>query len=125
MSSSRDHRPRGYSRWGRRHLATRVGDLIDSSKPELPVERLLSAIMRTAVIDGLIRSSPCKVDDAGTERAAERPIATIAEVEAFENAMPEHLRFIIPRATWCQLRRGEILGDETQGHRCDARDNQH
>jgi len=72
--------------------------------------RLLSSIMRTAVIDGLILSSPCKVDGAGTERAAERPIATIAEVEALENAMPEHLRFIVPLATWCQLRRGEILG---------------
>jgi hypothetical protein len=33
--------------------------------------RLLSSIMRTAVIDGLILSSPCKVDGAGTERAAE------------------------------------------------------
>ena len=72
--------------------------------------RPLSSIMRTAVIDGLILSSPCKVDGAGTERAAERPIATIAEVEALENAMPEHLRLIVPLATWCQLRRGEILG---------------
>ncbi|MHB2029266.1 MAG: tyrosine-type recombinase/integrase [Acidimicrobiales bacterium] len=72
--------------------------------------RLLSSIMRTAVIDGLILSSPCKVDGAGTERAVERPIATIAEVEALENAMPEHLRLIVPLATWCQLRRGEILG---------------
>lgn len=72
--------------------------------------RLLSSVMRTAVVDGLILASPCKVDGAGTERAAERPIATIAEVEALANAMPEHLRLIVPLATWCQLRRGEILG---------------
>ena len=72
--------------------------------------RLLSSIMRTAVIDGLILSSPCKVDGAGTERAAERPIATVAEIEELTKAMPEHLRLVVPLATWCQLRRGEILG---------------
>ena len=72
--------------------------------------RLLSSIMRTAVVDGLILTSPCKVDGAGTERAAERPIATVEEVEALAAAMPEHLRVIVLMATWCQLRRGEILG---------------
>jgi integrase len=72
--------------------------------------RLLSSIMRTAVIDGLILSSPCKVEGAGTERAAERPIASVAEIEALTVAMPEYLRLIVPLATWCQLRRGEALG---------------
>jgi len=72
--------------------------------------RLLSTVLRTAVVDGLIVSSPCKVDGAGAERAAERPIATVEEVEALAAAMPDHLRLIILMATWCQLRRGEILG---------------
>jgi integrase len=72
--------------------------------------RLLSSIMRTAVVDGLILSSPCKVDGAGTERAAERPIASVAEIEALTSAMPEHLRLLVSLATWCQLRRGEALG---------------
>src|ERR1035437_7940469 len=72
--------------------------------------RLLSTIMRTAVVDGLILTSPCKVDGAGTERAAERPMATIAEIEALSTAMPERLRLVVLLATWCQLRRGEILG---------------
>jgi integrase len=72
--------------------------------------RLLSSIMRTAVVDGLVLSSPCKVDGAGTERPAERPVATIAEVEALVSAMPEHLQSIVLLATWCQLRRGEMLG---------------
>jgi integrase len=72
--------------------------------------RLLSSIYRTAVVDGVILSSPCKVDGGGAERPAERPIATVAEVEALEAAMPEHLRAMVPLATWCQLRRGEILG---------------
>ena len=72
--------------------------------------RLLSSIMRTAVTDGFISTSPCKVDGAGTEHAAERPIATVDEVGLLASAMPEHLRIVVLLATWCQLRRGEILG---------------
>ena len=72
--------------------------------------RLLSSIMRTAVADGYLSTSPCKVEGAGTERAAERPIASAIEVDKLAKSMPEHLRIIVPLATWCQLRRGEILG---------------
>ncbi len=66
--------------------------------------------MRTAVADGFISTTPCKVEGAGTEHAAERPIATVDEVEMLSRAMPEHLQIIVLLATWCQLRRGEILG---------------
>jgi integrase len=72
--------------------------------------RLLSAIFSTAVVDGLVATSPCKVAGAGVERPAERPVATIQEVMALEVAMPEHLRLIVVLATWCQLRRAELLG---------------
>lgn len=72
--------------------------------------RLLSTILRTAVADGLIVSSPCKVSGAGVEHAAERPTATVAEVWELTNAMPDRFRLIVLLATWCQLRRGEILG---------------
>jgi len=72
--------------------------------------RLLSTILRTAVDDGLILKSPCKVKGAGIEHAAERPMATVAEVEALTNALPGRLQLIIQLAAWCQLRRGEILG---------------
>ena len=72
--------------------------------------RLLSTIMRTAVNDGLIIASPCRITGAGTERAAERPLATVAEVNALVEGMPEGLRLVVLLATWCQLRRGEILG---------------
>ncbi len=72
--------------------------------------RLLSAIFRTALVDGLVATSPCKVDGAGVERPAERPVATVQEVVALEAAMPEHLRLIVALATWCQLRRAELLG---------------
>ncbi len=72
--------------------------------------RLLSSIMRTAVADGLILRSPCRFEGAGVERAPERPVATVAEVAALAEAMPEHLRIIVLLAAWCQLRRGELLG---------------
>jgi len=72
--------------------------------------RLLSTIMRTAVDDGLIIGSPCKVNGAGIERAEERPLATVAEVSELTNAMPNRLQLIVLLATWCQLRRGELLG---------------
>ncbi len=51
--------------------------------------RLLSSIMRTAVIDELIAKSPCQVRGAAVERAPERPIATMAEVEELAAAMPD------------------------------------
>jgi integrase len=72
--------------------------------------RLLSCIMRTAVTDGLILSTPCKIVGAGTERPKERPIATVDEIGLLANAMPERLRIVVLLAAWCQLRRGEILG---------------
>lgn len=72
--------------------------------------RLLSTMMRNAVDDDLIAKTPCKVVGAATEHAAERPIATIAEIEALSMAMPSHLRLLVELATWCQLRRGELLG---------------
>jgi integrase len=72
--------------------------------------RLLSSIMRSAVAEGFISTSPCKVEGAGAEHAPERPIATVEEVEMLTMAMPEHLRIVVLLATWCQLRRGEILG---------------
>jgi len=72
--------------------------------------RLLSTMMRNAVDDDLIVKSPCKVVGAGTEHAAERPIATIAEIAALSQAVPVRLRLLVELASWCQLRRGEILG---------------
>jgi integrase len=72
--------------------------------------RLLSTILRTAVTDGLLLSSPCRVAGAGVERSAERPVATVQEVEALKDAMPEHMALLVLLATWCQLRRGELFG---------------
>ena len=72
--------------------------------------RLLSTMMRTAIADELITRNPCVVKGASAENAAERPIATVAEVEALTDAMPARMRIAPALAAWCQLRRGELLG---------------
>jgi integrase len=72
--------------------------------------RLLSTIMKTAVTDGVIVSSPCRVVGASTEHAEERPLATVSDIHALTDAMPDHRKAVVPLAVWCQLRRGEILG---------------
>ena len=87
-----------------------VGLAADHASTAAKAYRLLSTILHTAVADGLILASPCKVNGAGVERAAEQPVATVREVAELEAALPEHLRLIVPLATWCQLRRAELLG---------------
>jgi integrase len=72
--------------------------------------RLLSSICRTAVEDELIARSPCRVKGAAAERAAERPTATIAELAGAVNATPDHWKLALLLASWCQLRRGEVMG---------------
>jgi len=72
--------------------------------------RLLSQIMGSAVTDELIAKNPCQVRGAAAEHSPERPIASIAEVEALAAAMPEDLRIAVVLAAWCQLRRGEVRG---------------
>jgi hypothetical protein len=72
--------------------------------------RLLSQIMKTVVSDEIITRNPCQVKGAGTERAAERPVVTVAEIAALAEAMPATLRAVVLLATWCQLRRAEFLG---------------
>jgi integrase len=72
--------------------------------------RLLSTIMRTAVADRHLLANPCQVKGAAAEKAPERPVATIAEVQALAEAMPDRLAVAVLLAAWCQLRRGELLG---------------
>jgi integrase len=72
--------------------------------------RLLSSIMRAAVADEVVTRNPCQVKGAAVERSAERPVASIAEVTALAEAMPDHLQVAVLLGAWCQLRRGELLG---------------
>jgi integrase len=72
--------------------------------------RLLRAIFNTAVTDELVTRNPCRVKGAGADRAKERVIPTVAQVEALMNAMPAELRAAVVLAAWGTLRRGEVLG---------------
>lgn len=72
--------------------------------------RLLRAVLNTAVADEIITRNPCQVKGAGQVRSGERPVATLAEVHAAVDAVPERYRLALLLAAWCQLRRGEVLG---------------
>ncbi|HUZ40247.1 MAG TPA: hypothetical protein VMU68_02505 [Acidimicrobiales bacterium] len=62
--------------------------------------------MRTAVADGIVSTSPCKVEGAGTAHAAERSIASVDEVELLSRAMPDIFESLF------QLRRGASFVEE-------------
>jgi integrase len=72
--------------------------------------RLLSQIMRTALVDDLIVKSPCRVKGGGKESAPERETVTLSEAQILMDAMPERLRAALLMAIWCQFRRAELLG---------------
>jgi integrase len=78
--------------------------------------RLLSSMMKSAVDDDRLARNPCRVKGAATVVAPERPVASIAEVDALADAMPEDQRIAVILAFWCQLRLGEVLGLR----RCDV-----
>jgi integrase len=72
--------------------------------------RLLRAIFSTAVTDELVTRNPCRIRGASADRAKERQIPTVAQVEALMGAMPASLRAAVVLAAWGTLRRGEVLG---------------
>jgi integrase len=76
------------------------------------VFRLLSGILTTAVADELISRNPRVVKGAAQERSPERPMLSIAEVDALAVAIPESWRIAVELASWCHLRLWEVLGLE-------------
>jgi len=72
--------------------------------------RLLRAVLNTAVADEVIAVNPCKVKGAGQVRSPERPTASVLEVAAAVEAVPDRYRLALLLPAWCQLRRGEVLG---------------
>ncbi|MFI6121329.1 tyrosine-type recombinase/integrase [Streptomyces sp. NPDC051064] len=57
--------------------------------------RLLKAILETAVEDELIRRNPCRIRGAGKETAAERPVATVDQVDALADALGPRWRLMV------------------------------
>ena len=71
--------------------------------------RLLRAIFATAVRDEVVLRSTCQVMGAASDRSIERPMMTVANVQALSEAVPNHLRAAVLLAGWGGLRRGEVL----------------
>ena len=71
--------------------------------------RFMRAVLNTAVRDGAIARNPCQIPGAGADRAAERPVATPAEVAALIDAVAARYKAAVALAVWAGLRRGEIL----------------
>lgn len=71
--------------------------------------RLLRTILNDAVSDGLLARNPCAIRGAGVERSAERPIATIHQVNALPDSIEPRYRAMVLLATFCGLRIGELL----------------
>lgn len=71
---------------------------------------LLRTILGTAVDRGLITTAnPAKVRGGGsTERVKKVRPASLPELEAIVNAMPERYRLMALLASWCALRFGEL-----------------
>lgn len=72
--------------------------------------RLLRQALAAAVEDGRLVRNPCRIPGAGVDRAPERKIATLAEVEAIVENLPEHMRLMVLLATYCGLRSSELHG---------------
>jgi integrase len=70
--------------------------------------RLLRSIFATAVADELIVKNPCVIKNAGVEHTAERPVATIAQVDHLVLIAPPRLKALVLTATYTSLRFGEL-----------------
>jgi integrase len=74
--------------------------------------RLLRSILATAFEDELLARNPCVLRGAGSERAAERPVASVAMVAALADAIDDRYRAMVLLAVWAGLRFGEAAGLE-------------
>ncbi len=72
--------------------------------------RLLKGILETAVDDDLITRNPCRIKGAGRESAAERRIATVAQVDALANAIGIRWRLMVYLGAYGPMRPEELAG---------------
>lgn len=72
--------------------------------------RFVRAVMNTAVDDERIKRNPCRVKGADKENADERPVASIPQVFALADAVPERYKALVLAAAFTSLRWGELAG---------------
>ncbi|MCA0180641.1 MAG: site-specific integrase [Actinobacteria bacterium] len=70
---------------------------------------LLRSILSTAVTDEILGSNPCRVRGAGvTKRARSIEPATLGDLEAVLDGIPDAWRALVLIGAWCGLRFGEV-----------------
>lgn len=72
--------------------------------------RLLKAVMETAVDDELIQRNPCRIKGGGKEKAVERRIATVPQVDALANAVGMRWRLMVYLGAYGPMRPEELAG---------------
>ena len=82
--------------------------------------RFLSAVMNTAVDDGLIKRTPCRIKGAGSEDSSERPVLSVAQVYALADAVGLRYRALILLAAFSSLRWGELAALRPEDINLDA-----
>ncbi|WP_433610335.1 tyrosine-type recombinase/integrase [Dactylosporangium sp. CA-139114] len=94
--------------------------LLDSGTTEpqaVKAYRLLRAVLNTAMKeDGLIKDNPCRIKGYDKYHTPERPTATVDQVFALADAVPERYRAFIIVAAFSGLRWGELVALR----RCDV-----
>jgi integrase len=71
---------------------------------------LLRSVMGSAVDEGLIESSPCRVKDAGKDVAAKRPTFTVADFDAALSHVPAPYHPALEMLFSAHVRLGELIG---------------
>jgi hypothetical protein len=90
--------PQGVRSWRTERTTATVATTVAKSY------RLLKAIMQTAVDDELICRNPCRIKGAGSEKADERPTATVQQVDALAEAMGPRWRLMVYLGAYCPMR---------------------
>ncbi|MBW3649329.1 MAG: site-specific integrase [Actinobacteria bacterium] len=72
--------------------------------------RLLTAIFNTAVTDGVVANSPCRIRGASVEKSPERRLPTVEQAVAIATSIDPRYRGIVLLAAFCGLRLGELQG---------------
>ena len=72
---------------------------------------VLTAVLNTAVDDGLLGRSPARIKGASTVRRTKRNVVLLEadELASLADKMPDELRLTVLLAGWCGLRRGELF----------------
>jgi len=103
-------------RWRKKLLDTGVSPVTAAK-----AYRLLRAVLKTAVDDGLIRRNPCRIKGAGTEDFPERPVLSVAEVFALADVIGPRYRALLLLATFASLRWAELAALRPPDIDLDAR----